>query len=225
MTPWWGGWSGVTWCLWVALCSQAHSVPMVTSSAQGPMVVTIFQPAPDLKQILQPVTPHFTPAWVWLRVLSFPPGPVLRWCWPAAPPTPWCRAPRSPWSRWPAWAQRPICPVSAGDKSNKTLSGDGAQTDTGRLPQLLYQVSTLSSSFFTVFLPLSRRVSNCSKKCGKKSWKLDIKVDGTFSFRNFQFGAKKIDVFSRFGFPFVFFIFNIWYWSYYLTREHKQTKS
>ena len=37
-------------------------------------------------------------------------------------------------------------------------------------------------------------------------------------FRNFQFGAKKIDVFSRFGFPLVFAIFNVWYWSYYLTQ-------
>jgi len=36
--------------------------------------------------------------------------------------------------------------------------------------------------------------------------------------RNFQFQAKKIDVFSRFGFPLVFFFFNLWYWSYYLTR-------
>jgi len=44
----------------------------------------------------------------------------------------------------------------------------------------------------------------------------------TQRYRNFQFGAKKIDVFSRFGFPLVFFIFNIWYWSYYLTQEHKQ---
>jgi len=36
--------------------------------------------------------------------------------------------------------------------------------------------------------------------------------------RNFEFQAKKIDVFSRFGFPGIFFLFNVWYWSYYLTR-------
>jgi len=37
--------------------------------------------------------------------------------------------------------------------------------------------------------------------------------------KNFQFQAKKIDVFSRVFFPFVFAIFNVWYWSYYLTRK------
>jgi len=36
--------------------------------------------------------------------------------------------------------------------------------------------------------------------------------------KNFEFQAKKIDVFSRFGFPGIFFLFNVWYWSYYLTR-------
>jgi anionic glutamate receptor len=36
---------------------------------------------------------------------------------------------------------------------------------------------------------------------------------------NFQFQAKKIDVFSRAFFPFLFFVFNVWYWSYYLTRS------
>ena len=40
---------------------------------------------------------------------------------------------------------------------------------------------------------------------------------------NFQFQAKKIDIFSRAFFPFLFFVFNVWYWSYYLTR--KQGKS
>ena len=44
------------------------------------------------------------------------------------------------------------------------------------------------------------------------------------NFRNFQFGAKKIDVFSRFGFPLVFAIFNVWYWSYYLTQTPENTK-
>jgi len=38
---------------------------------------------------------------------------------------------------------------------------------------------------------------------------------------NFQFQAKKIDVFSRVFFPFVFGVFNIWYWSYYLTRANQ----
>ena len=38
-------------------------------------------------------------------------------------------------------------------------------------------------------------------------------------FKNFEFQAKKIDVFSRVGFPFVFAVFNIWYWSYYLSRS------
>eukprot|EP00088_Acartia_fossae_P065169 TRINITY_DN80303_c0_g1_i1.p1 TRINITY_DN80303_c0_g1~~TRINITY_DN80303_c0_g1_i1.p1 ORF type:complete len:410 (+),score=67.89 TRINITY_DN80303_c0_g1_i1:112-1230(+) len=44
----------------------------------------------------------------------------------------------------------------------------------------------------------------------------------TYWLRNFQFQAKKIDVFSRVLFPFSFALFNVWYWSYYLTRT--QTK-
>jgi len=44
----------------------------------------------------------------------------------------------------------------------------------------------------------------------------------TLWMRNFQFQAKKIDIFSRFGFPLVFFFFNVWYWSYYLTRAQKK---
>ena len=40
--------------------------------------------------------------------------------------------------------------------------------------------------------------------------------------KNFEFQAKKIDVFSRVFFPFVFAMFNIWYWSYYLSKSHKQ---
>lgn len=40
--------------------------------------------------------------------------------------------------------------------------------------------------------------------------------------KNFQFQAKKIDVFSRVLFPFVFALFNAWYWSYYLTRAQSQ---
>jgi hypothetical protein len=28
--------------------------------------------------------------------------------------------------------------------------------------------------------------------------------------QNFEFQAKKIDVFSRFGFPGIFFLFNVW---------------
>jgi len=39
--------------------------------------------------------------------------------------------------------------------------------------------------------------------------------------KNFEFQAKKIDVFSRVFFPFVFAMFNIWYWSYYLSKSHK----
>jgi len=38
--------------------------------------------------------------------------------------------------------------------------------------------------------------------------------------RNFQFQAKKIDVFSRVLFPSSFALFNCLYWSYYLTRHH-----
>ena len=38
-------------------------------------------------------------------------------------------------------------------------------------------------------------------------------------FKNFEFQAKKIDVFSRVFFPFVFAVFNIWYWSFYLSRS------
>jgi len=40
--------------------------------------------------------------------------------------------------------------------------------------------------------------------------------------KNFQFQAKKIDVFSRVLFPFCFALFNAWYWSYYLTRAQSQ---
>ena len=39
---------------------------------------------------------------------------------------------------------------------------------------------------------------------------------------NFQ--AKKIDVFSRAFFPFLFFVFNCWYWSYYLTRAQGKSQ-
>ena len=46
----------------------------------------------------------------------------------------------------------------------------------------------------------------------------------TLWIKNFQFQAKKIDVFSRVFFPFVFAIFNIWYWSYYLTRAQNGNK-
>ena len=48
---------------------------------------------------------------------------------------------------------------------------------------------------------------------GRKSNKLFL------WFKNFEFQAKKIDVFSRVFFPFVFAVFNIWYWSYYLSRS------
>ena len=37
---------------------------------------------------------------------------------------------------------------------------------------------------------------------------------------NFQFRAKKIDVISRVLFPGTFLLFNILYWSYYLSQEH-----
>ena len=50
----------------------------------------------------------------------------------------------------------------------------------------------------------------------RKAWKRSGGLTGWA--KNFQFHAKKIDVFSRFGFPLVFFLFNLWYWSYYLTR-------
>lgn len=38
---------------------------------------------------------------------------------------------------------------------------------------------------------------------------------------NFQFRAKKIDVISRVLFPLTFALFNVMYWSYYLTQEHQ----
>jgi len=44
-------------------------------------------------------------------------------------------------------------------------------------------------------------------------------------FTNFQFQAKKIDVFSRAFFPFLFFVFNCWYWSYYLTRAQGKSSN
>jgi hypothetical protein len=40
--------------------------------------------------------------------------------------------------------------------------------------------------------------------------------------RNFQFQAKKIDVFSRVLFPSSFALFNVMYWGYYLTRQHER---
>lgn len=40
--------------------------------------------------------------------------------------------------------------------------------------------------------------------------------------RNFQFQAKKIDVFSRVLFPSSFALFNCMYWGYYLTRQHER---
>lgn len=41
---------------------------------------------------------------------------------------------------------------------------------------------------------------------------------------NFQFRAKKIDVISRVIFPMTFLIFNVIYWSYYLSQEHNRNK-
>jgi hypothetical protein len=40
--------------------------------------------------------------------------------------------------------------------------------------------------------------------------------------KNFQFQAKKIDVFSRVLFPFTFALFNCMYWSYYMTRQQEK---
>ena len=40
---------------------------------------------------------------------------------------------------------------------------------------------------------------------------------------NFQFRAKKIDVISRVLFPGTFTIFNIMYWSYYLTQKQQSS--
>lgn len=40
--------------------------------------------------------------------------------------------------------------------------------------------------------------------------------------KNFQFRAKKIDVISRVLFPSSFGVFNILYWSYYLTQDNKK---
>jgi len=41
---------------------------------------------------------------------------------------------------------------------------------------------------------------------------------------NFQFRAKKIDVISRVLFPGTFLFFNLMYWSYYLSQDHKVNK-
>jgi len=41
---------------------------------------------------------------------------------------------------------------------------------------------------------------------------------------DFQFQAKKIDIFSRWIFPFTFLMFNIWYWSYYLSQAQSKAK-
>ena len=43
--------------------------------------------------------------------------------------------------------------------------------------------------------------------------------------QNFQFRAKMIDVLSRVLFPTLFALFNIIYWSYYLTQESETGKS
>ena len=40
---------------------------------------------------------------------------------------------------------------------------------------------------------------------------------------NFQFRAKKIDVISRVMFPGIFTLFNIMYWSYYLTQDQQSS--
>ena len=41
----------------------------------------------------------------------------------------------------------------------------------------------------------------------------------------FQFRAKKIDVISRVIFPLTFLLFNVIYWSYYLSQEHKSNSN
>ena len=42
---------------------------------------------------------------------------------------------------------------------------------------------------------------------------------------NFQFRAKKIDVISRVLFPGTFLMFNIIYWSYYLSQDTDQRQA
>ena len=42
---------------------------------------------------------------------------------------------------------------------------------------------------------------------------------------NFQFRAKKIDVISRVLFPGTFLLFNIIYWSYYLSQDTDQRQA
>ena len=159
-TPWCGGWSGVTWCLWGGLCSLPPPHMVTSPPAQAPAQVTICPPAQDqdhCKPTLLSTANHSKLAWVWLQVLSFPLHLVSPSCWPAPvppptpllapapPPTPCSRAPPSPW---PPWAPAPTCPTcTGGGKSNKTLSEDGALTDTGGAPTTFIQLLQISSFF------------------------------------------------------------------------------
>ena len=51
------------------------------------------------------------------------------------------------------------------------------------------------------------------------------KIEGKMEFgaKKIEFRAKKIDVISRVLFPGTFTVFNIMYWSYYLTQEQQSS--
>jgi len=76
--------------------------------------------------------------------------------------------------------------------------------------------------------PLMRRIdgSHMIPPSAVIHHRLPIKRPNRFTswISNFQFQAKKIDVFSRAFFPFLFFVFNCWYWSYYLTRAQGKSQ-
>ena len=125
-TPWWGDWRGVTRCLWAGLCSQAP-VPQVTRPPA--QVVTILLSVQELTLFtaLHSEAPHFSPVCVWPQVLSVPQVPEFPSWWPAQAPHTLCCSLGPPGH----WCLGPSCPATA-IKANKTGSGDGALTDTGR---------------------------------------------------------------------------------------------
>ena len=117
------------------------------------------------------------------------------WSWTGRRPAPGRRRVGSLWR-----SAAPPAPSSGGGLH--PASPAGSRFGLGRT--LLHRVIFLGLVFIWCTLPLPTTID------------VDVKV---WSHRNFHFQAKKIDVFSRVAFPFAFGVFNVLYWSHYLTMK------
>ena len=100
-----------------------------------------------------------------------------------------------------------------------------------------YRTPTINISFWQIFYimfvyffqdPLMRRIEGAPIVPAGALLRNDIPLIRRRNrimewVHNFQFRAKKIDVISRVLFPGTFTIFNIMYWSYYLTQKQQSS--